>query len=191
MDLVDARFLTLRLMREYGLMPTEEDAYKPFHNAVDGGGIWYFRFDNHRRRFGSCHGGRRVITLSRKLVALNNEDRVRSTVLHEIAHALTPGHGHDRVWRRKALELGDNGERCCNVMDTVAVVGRWMATCQGCGRKSYRYRAPKPFSRTVYACTTCCRAHNRGRFASRFVLTYVDTALPPLTPAPEGETRDP
>lgn len=32
------------------------------------------------------------------------------TVAHEVAHALVgPAHGHDAVWRRKAVELGGSG----------------------------------------------------------------------------------
>jgi len=29
-----------------------------------------------------------------------------NTILHEIAHALTPGHKHDQVWKAKAIEVG-------------------------------------------------------------------------------------
>ncbi|BBC78332.1 Hypothetical protein KNT65_gp161 [Escherichia phage EcS1] len=36
---------------------------------------------------------------------------VEEIILHELAHALTEGHGHDKVWRAKALELGDKHAR--------------------------------------------------------------------------------
>ena len=35
----------------------------------------------------------------------------RETVLHEIAHVLTPGERHSYVWRRVLLEIGGNGRR--------------------------------------------------------------------------------
>lgn len=31
---------------------------------------------------------------------------VRHTILHEIAHLLTPGHHHDRTWKTVCLSLG-------------------------------------------------------------------------------------
>ena len=55
---------------------------------------WQFKFDNSKRRFGQCVYGRKyglpyhMIKLSKPLVALNSEEQVRDTILHEIAHAL-------------------------------------------------------------------------------------------------------
>src|SRR6185369_17904164 len=31
---------------------------------------------------------------------------ILNTIKHEVAHALTPGHGHDEIWAAKAHELG-------------------------------------------------------------------------------------
>lgn len=33
-------------------------------------------------------------------------DDLLDTLLHEIAHALTPGDGHGKLWQAKAMELG-------------------------------------------------------------------------------------
>ena len=88
MNLYAARDLALALMRQHGLND------------------WTFRFDHARRRFGSCQPRRKVITLSRPLAFLNAEPQVRDTVLHEIAHALTPGDGHGSRWKRKCVEIG-------------------------------------------------------------------------------------
>jgi hypothetical protein len=74
---------------------------------------WRFRFDKATRRFGCCDYTRRTISLSRRIVLLNDADRVRATVLHEIAHALAgPGTGHSRQWREIALRIGGDGRRC-------------------------------------------------------------------------------
>ena len=81
--------------------------------------LWSFRFDNAKRRFGQCRyrrvggvqcGGR--ITLSRALVELNDEAAVRDTILHEIAHALTPGAQHGRVWKQACITVGCRPVRC-------------------------------------------------------------------------------
>jgi len=69
------------------------------------------------------HGGftgNKVVELSTKLVSCNNEERVMRTILHEIAHALTVGHKHDKVWKQKLLEIGGDGKRCWTTDDTVA-----------------------------------------------------------------------
>jgi len=71
---------------------------------------WYFSFNSNRRRIGICryHTGLKTgrIELSIHFVVLNDLPTVRDVLLHEIAHGLTPGHGHDRVFKRKCLEIG-------------------------------------------------------------------------------------
>ena len=100
MNLYLARDLAKQLMREHGL-----------------GDDWRFSFDHARRRFGSCRlprdprSGPKMITLSRPLTLLNDETQVRDTILHEIAHALSPGAGHGPRWRQKCREIGANPRR--------------------------------------------------------------------------------
>ena len=94
MNLYTARHIARTLMNEHGLID------------------WTFRFDHARRRFGSCQPRRRWITLSAPLTLLNTEDEVRDTILHEIAHALTPGAGHNAAWRAACRRIGANPVRC-------------------------------------------------------------------------------
>jgi predicted SprT family Zn-dependent metalloprotease len=76
-------------------------------------GGWSFDFDHAVRRAGSCHYGRRRITLSLQFARQVSEAEIRETLLHEIAHALVgPEHHHDAVWRARAKEIGASGERC-------------------------------------------------------------------------------
>ncbi|AWE41489.1 SprT-like domain-containing protein [Actinobaculum sp. 313] len=68
---------------------------------------WDLRFDRARRRAGQTNFTDRFISLSAPLLALYDEDLARQVILHEIAHARVGyGHGHDRVWKAEAEQLG-------------------------------------------------------------------------------------
>lgn len=84
----------------------------------------------------------RSIELSIPLVEINDEERVMKTILHEIAHALTEGHGHDRVWQAKLLEIGGDGKRCYDRIDTNVIETRrssklYKLVCQECGADGF------------------------------------------------------
>lgn len=83
---------------------------------------WILKFGRAKRQFGYAHYSKKEIRLSRHLVSLNTWKVVEQTVLHEIAHALVGrGHGHDKVWKQKAIELGDDGQRCYSTKDVRTV----------------------------------------------------------------------
>jgi predicted SprT family Zn-dependent metalloprotease len=136
MKLNDAAFLAVALMEKHGL--------------VNQG--WRFKFDNARRRFGVCKHRSKVIGLSQHLVALNDEAKVKDTILHEIAHALVGrGHGHDSVWKRKALEIGCNGERCYDSNKVSMPQSKYIAVCVGCNETHKKHRMTK----TSSSCGAC------------------------------------
>ena len=81
MDLRRAQQLALELMEQ--------------HNLMERG--WRFGFDTAKRRFGCCNYSYKEITLSRALVLVNDEDRVKNTTVPEskyIAVCNTCGHIH-------------------------------------------------------------------------------------------------
>lgn len=98
-----------------------KEAEKQARMLMTAHGVGYlkFDFDNAKRRLGATHCIRvrdavipQKITLSKHYVLLLPEDEVRDVMLHEIAHALTPGHKHDAVWRATARKIGAKGTRC-------------------------------------------------------------------------------
>jgi len=74
-----------------------------------------FSFMAIRKKFstsGRCNWKKKTIQLQPTFVELNTENIVRNTVLHEIAHALRPKHGHNKFWRSTAASIGCTGLRC-------------------------------------------------------------------------------
>ena len=105
--------LATQLMKEYGLVG------------------WRLKLDNARRRAGQCDYNTKVISLSRLYVRNADNNHIRDTILHEIAHALVgPYHGHDAIWRQKAREIGCTATRCHALNFSRA---RWQMKCpNGC-----------------------------------------------------------
>jgi predicted SprT family Zn-dependent metalloprotease len=126
------------------------------HNLYNRG--WKFEFDNAKRRFGCCYYYERKITLSSVLCELNEEKDVRDVILHEIAHALVgAGHGHNRVWQRKAIEIGCNGKRCYDSSKVNTTEAPYIAKCNSCGKEHKRFRKPTKGS---YSCGACSSTYN-------------------------------
>lgn len=136
------------------------------HGLFEAG--WRFRFDRARRRFGCCNYTRKLITLSRPLTLLNHEPEVRDTLLHEIAHALSPGDNHGRRWRAKCREIGAKPRRCYTD-ETVASPPRRPARyewgCVPCGWWVERRRR----TRANYVCAKC-----RGKLLYRTKVVSVE-----------------
>lgn len=148
MDRKHLRAFAHELMTEHGLI-------------WDG---WSLRIGNARRQFGSCNYSDRIITISGVLAAINPDEDVEDTILHEIAHALagfTAGHGAD--WQRQCRLIGAKPERCGNY---VLPPKRFVGTCPACGHESRRER------RTQVACGRCCKEHNGGKFHMDFLLSW-------------------
>src|SRR5690625_5271673 len=137
MDLLVLKAYALRKMEEYGLLERG----------------WSFEFDGASTRFGLCHFGRKVISVSEPLVLLNAEPECRETVLHEIAHALAgprAGHGPNGPEGSGGGGAGPN-----RVSGPVAVKMRPPRTWPSCQPWAYRprYSPGRPGRAAVRACS--------------------------------------
>jgi len=143
MNTTDAKKLAIKLMDKHGLLDTG----------------WHFQFDSAKRRFGVCRYGTKVIGLSLPLTLLNDEARVKNTILHEIAHALV-GHaaGHGWVWQRKAMEIGCDGLRCYEADKVTRPKGNYEAVCAKCGHVHSKFKAPKETRKA--SCGKCSSTFN-------------------------------
>lgn len=135
---------------------------------------WTFGFDNAVQRFGVCKYGSRSITLSEKLVRANSFEQCCDTVLHEIAHALTPGAKHGPAWKAACVRIGANPQRCYSTSD-VNVVAKYRAFCEHCGDKVLGTRTQAPTAKNV------CKTHRtpivwkdaRGNVVGQAVKAFV------------------
>lgn len=135
--------------------------------AVHGLTDWHIKLDNAKQRNGQCRYSIKTISLSRYGIEFRTAEQTRDTVLHEIAHALTPGHHHDAVWRRKCIEIGGNGQRC---NEGAAVPFRYVGTCPGCSSTRGRHKLSKAIT-TGASCGSC----SGSVFNPRYALKWVDT----------------
>ena len=101
---------------------------------------WVFQYDNAKRRAGRCSPRRKTISLSTYYVHHNTDDDIKDTLLHEIAHSLTPGHHHDDVWKARCVEIGARPERCYDSSVVVMPKGQYVAHCPTCQKEFHRHR---------------------------------------------------
>lgn len=67
---------------------------------------WSIEIDNSVSMSGWCSKKQKIIGLSQIWIKVCNENEVRDTILHEIAHALVKESGHGKEWKTKATEIG-------------------------------------------------------------------------------------
>jgi predicted SprT family Zn-dependent metalloprotease len=144
MDTREAYTLAIELMTKHGLLAKG----------------WQFSLDGALTRFGNCSFRDKSITLSRALAELNPADRVRDTILHEIAHALAGFEAkHGRLWKVVAHSIGARPERCYSSDDTATPAAPWQAICQFCNRVIKRHRMRKSLAECWCTCPASMAQH--------------------------------
>lgn len=117
-------------------------------------GHWVFQYDRAKRRAGCCKHAQQVITLSDHFVAHNNDEEIRDTILHEIAHAIAGyAAGHGPAWKAVCRRIGANPTRCYDSTKVKMPKGRLRAVCKGCQKVFHRHR--KPRAGTYRYCLKC------------------------------------
>lgn len=127
MNLTEAKELAISLMTKYNLIKLG----------------WKFDFNNRARSAGLCSYRKKIIYLSRIITELESYEFVKDVILHEIAHSLTPGHHHNEVWKKKAIEIGCNGDRCFqHKKENLENIAKYKGVCPN-GHEFFRMKKPK------------------------------------------------
>ena len=135
-----------------------------------------------RTTAGLAFPGRSLVRLNPKLREFGDAE-IRRTLLHELAHLLA----HERAGRRRIAPHGAEWRRACSDLGLPdekrthdlplprrTITRRHHYRCPACGTAIARV---KPLRRGS-ACLSCCRAHNRGRYDTRF--RFERTEPPPM-----------
>jgi len=79
---------------------------------------WHVRLttDLSRPFLGMCSYKDKCIILNAHHIDIHPDVEVKNTILHEIAHALMPMHGHDSFWMEKAKALGCDDLSPCSTL---------------------------------------------------------------------------
>ncbi len=146
---------------------------------------WKIEIDRAKKRLGCCHASQKMISFSRHFIRLNGVEEMRDTILHEVAHALTPkDRGHGRAWRIMAAKIGAVPRRCS--VDAVAPDGKYVADCS-CGSTHPRFkRPPAPGTRRCKRSGELLMWRHRGRKVAPVVVEAAAEA--PREDRPAGVT---
>lgn len=102
-------------------------------------------------KVGLCNYRKKTLFLSTVFLrgANCNYNKVRKSLIHEIAHALCPGNGHDEVWKRTCQKLGGDDRLACTMMQP----GRnWSMYCRVCKWRQEYLTKPRVEG---MRCSTC------------------------------------
>jgi len=131
------------------------------HSLTD----WNVAFDNAKRRLGRCKFRIKTISLSLPFIIVTTKSEIKDVMLHEIAHALVgSGHGHNEVWRSKAIEIGCTGLR--TYKGEVSIAKKFRGACPSCGKIIERHR------RIKIACGKCCKTHNNNKLSPDYLFIW-------------------
>jgi len=161
------------------------------HNVKD----WTFKYQtlaemNTKGKYvlGRCDYAMKDIILCRELTQHEtNIDRIRNTILHEIAHAIDytqrgTKSGHDKNWTKIAKSIGCSGNKCGDTSNvSLAGFAKWIGKCPKCNKKYYKMVKPK----TRMSCGKC---GGKGVFDTKYIIDY--TLNPRVVKTYEGFVSD-
>jgi hypothetical protein len=133
---------------------------------------WVAVSNRRKRAFGVCDYSLKRVELSSILTPNCTDESTIETIYHEVAHALCPGHNHDKLWKKVCIGLGGNGERCGGDENYIngdkqflVEMTKYTRICPVCGNKTPASRRPK--------INSSCGLHNTKGYNEKYKLILV------------------
>jgi hypothetical protein len=140
----DVTALANRLMAQH-LTGANDSRHQPIFG-------WTFGINSNKARLGVCRYDVKRIEVSIYHLA-NPDASITDTILHEIAHVLTPGEHHNWRWQQVARTIGANGQRCG--VEPLAVKPNYIGTCAKCAKEIPRFRLKRTMMADTVHHTPC------------------------------------
>jgi predicted SprT family Zn-dependent metalloprotease len=155
--LFDIELLAIELIKTEFSFPSEYNSFgNNLKSAHDLG--FSFNWNNRKNSAGLCNYMYKTVELSKPIMNENLDkiSFIRDTILHEIAHALAGSSAkHNHYWKRVAIAIGCNGERCYNSNEVKSVASKYTLKCHWCSKEVAKHRKPK------YSSSCKCSGLNR------------------------------
>jgi predicted SprT family Zn-dependent metalloprotease len=152
---------------------------------------WRFVWGNKKASFGTCRLLSKTIELSTFLLPTIDDDEAEDTIRHEIAHALDYEErgtsDHSWKWKRWAIKVGANPERCAShsnedAYKASAYASKYRLECpNGCVTPSHRKSAKK---------SSCGKCGN-GYYDPKLMLRQIENAPDNIPKSFGGNAPDP
>ena len=103
---------------------------------------WVLKLSHGRSYIGLCDHNYKTIYLSSYFMRGSscNYAKVKKSLMHEIAHVLTPGQSHNNIWKNKCKRLGGD-IRKAGTMDLAGM--NWVIYCSFCKWRQETFNKPK------------------------------------------------
>ncbi len=115
---------------------------------------WTLVLSSSIKEVGVCNYTNKTITLSSIFMrGYNcNYKKVRKALMHEVAHAITPGHKHGPVWKQKCRQIGGDSRLAISM---VLPGMKWAMVCSKCKWRQEYPNEPKVTGSKVMVCGKC------------------------------------
>jgi len=108
---------------------------------------WKFELNKRKSSLGLCSFTKKTIYSSEYFIGRIDDNELKDTILHEIAHALADinddHRGHGSPWKKACRSIGAKPVRC-HTGEVVDDEGKYLVKCPSCSFKFARHR----FNRT-------------------------------------------
>ena len=134
---------------------------------------WTFKWVNTLKSFGHCNETNKYIALSRHFIKINSIQRIKDTILHEIAHAIVgTNQNHNWLWVKTAKAIGCSGRKSYTSENTNRPVHKYkfLGVCPNCKYKLYRVRQTQKM--LLISCGDCCDKYNHGNYSDKYKFNW-------------------